>query len=131
MKPKPDVTSEQLADFVTHVQSLVGKIPGLHSLKAAKPYPLTAYRAQGFSMGVIAVLDKPEDLQVYTDHPAHARYVYLDFILLVQISWSEQLRVDCGRQLGRFRRLICYARLHELGLKLYDDMLAYDMEFSE
>ena len=107
MKPKPNVTEEQLADLVNYLQSMVGRIPGLRSLKAAKAHPSTAHRAQSFSMGVIAVLDTLEDLQVYTDHPVHAPYVDLFFTLPLQIVQSKQTQIDGGSQQERARSLTC------------------------
>lgn len=37
------------------------------------PIPATAARAKGFDMGLIAILDKPEDLKGYAEHPAHLK----------------------------------------------------------
>ncbi len=37
--------------------------------------PLTAHRAQGYDMGLIAVPEKPEHVVTYGKHPAHQRYV--------------------------------------------------------
>jgi hypothetical protein len=50
---------------------MVGKIPGLISLKAGQPLPISIPRAKGFDMGLVAVLEKPEDLAEYAVHPAH------------------------------------------------------------
>lgn len=38
---------------------------------------MTAHRAQGFDMGLLAILEKKEDLPVYAEHPAHLEYVLL------------------------------------------------------
>ncbi|CBF88267.1 uncharacterized protein ANIA_11290 [Aspergillus nidulans FGSC A4] len=50
---------------------MVGKIPGLLSLKAGGPLPICVPRAKGFDMGLVAVLEKPSDLEGYAVHPAH------------------------------------------------------------
>ncbi|KAJ9605455.1 hypothetical protein H2200_010112 [Cladophialophora chaetospira] len=94
MKPKPEVTQAQLAEFASTGQAMVGKIPGLRSFKSGQPLPSTASRSQGFSMAVVAVLEKAEELEAYTSHPVHVSF-------------------------------------HERFKNLYEDMLAYDMEFSE
>ena len=50
---------------------MVGKIPGLVKLEVNKPLPSTAHRGQGFDMGLVAVLEKADDVAVYAKHPAH------------------------------------------------------------
>lgn len=50
---------------------MVGKIPGLVSLKAGGPLPICVPRAKGFDMGLVAVLEKPSDVEAYAVHPAH------------------------------------------------------------
>lgn len=70
---------------------MVGQVPGRvlcrvrHSLKAEKivegllkfdcapSLPLTAQRAKGYDLGIVAILEKPEDVSVYADHPAHQK----------------------------------------------------------
>ena len=32
---------------------------------------MTAARAKGFDMGLVAIMEKPEDLQGYATHPDH------------------------------------------------------------
>lgn len=34
---------------------------------------MTAYRARGYDMGIVAILENTESLQAYADHPAHQR----------------------------------------------------------
>ena len=41
------------------------------------PLISTAERAQGYSLALVATLDKPETLPIYTDHPEHVKYVGL------------------------------------------------------
>ncbi|KAL7906618.1 hypothetical protein GGI35DRAFT_458511 [Trichoderma velutinum] len=50
---------------------MVGKIPGLISLSANPPVPLSASRSKGFDMGIVAVLESSEYLGSYSAHPAH------------------------------------------------------------
>lgn len=37
------------------------------------PLESTAARAKGFNAGLIAVLEKPEDVKVYAEHPVHQK----------------------------------------------------------
>ncbi|KAL6251328.1 hypothetical protein RBB50_001536 [Rhinocladiella similis] len=70
-KLKPGVTPTQITEFVTAAKSMVGKIPGLLKLESNTPHPSTAHRGQGFNMGLVATLEKADDIKVYADHPAH------------------------------------------------------------
>ena len=76
MKPTSEAHPAQLADFVKAAQSLPGKIAGLRSLKAGTPQVSTAPRTQGFKMAVVAVLENPEDLESYDNHPVHVAYAF-------------------------------------------------------
>lgn len=49
------------------------KLQGLQKIDMGPPIPATAARAKGFDMGLIAILDKPEDLKGYAEHPAHLK----------------------------------------------------------
>lgn len=44
---------------------------GLLEFHANPPVAMTASRAKGYNMGLVAILEKPSDLQVYATHPAH------------------------------------------------------------
>lgn len=68
---KAGVSPAVLAEWKQLAQSMVGKIPGLIRVDLNPPHPSTAHRAQGFDMGLVAILDKPETLKVYAEHPAH------------------------------------------------------------
>ena len=70
-KLKPNVPAEQLAAWIATAQKMVGQIPGLQRIDLNPPLPVSAARAQGFDMGLVAVLDKPETVEVYAKHPAH------------------------------------------------------------
>jgi len=54
---------------------MVGHIPGLLKLEFNKPLPSTAHRGQGFDMGLVATLEKEDDVKVYAEHPVHLEYV--------------------------------------------------------
>lgn len=60
-----------LAEFKRLALAMVGQIPGLQKVDVNPPLASTAHRAQGYNMGLVAILDKPETLQVYAAHPAH------------------------------------------------------------
>ncbi|KKK20037.1 RNA binding protein [Aspergillus ochraceoroseus] len=46
-------------------------VPGLVSLKTGQPLPICVPRARGFDMGIVAVMERPEDVAEYAVHPAH------------------------------------------------------------
>ncbi|KAH1301969.1 hypothetical protein KXW98_008418 [Aspergillus fumigatus] len=68
---KPGVTQDQLTNWVTVAESMVGKIPGLVSLKAGQPLPISVPRAKGFDMGIVAVMESPDAVASYATHPVH------------------------------------------------------------
>ncbi|KAL4900302.1 hypothetical protein BDW74DRAFT_96205 [Aspergillus multicolor] len=68
---KQGVTPAQVKTWMSIAENMVGKIPGLVSLKAGGPLPICVPRAKGFDMGLVAVLEKPGDLEGYAVHPAH------------------------------------------------------------
>ncbi|KAL2006369.1 hypothetical protein VTN00DRAFT_10023 [Thermoascus crustaceus] len=70
-KLKPGVTQEQLAKWQKTSRAMVGKIPGLISLHANPPLPISVPRAKGFDMGLVAVLESPDHVASYATHPAH------------------------------------------------------------
>ncbi|KAF3388138.1 hypothetical protein DPV78_012327 [Talaromyces pinophilus] len=67
----PGDTQEQLSQWRSLTKDMVGKIPGLLSVEANGPLPISVPRANGFDMGIVAVLEKPEDVASYAVHPAH------------------------------------------------------------
>ena len=44
---------------------------GLIRLDIGSPLPISAARVKGFDCGLVAVLDKPDTVKVYAEHPAH------------------------------------------------------------
>ncbi|KIW95280.1 uncharacterized protein Z519_03864 [Cladophialophora bantiana CBS 173.52] len=89
-KLKPGVTPAQLSAWTTQAKAMVGKIPGLRKLEVNTPLPSTAHRGQGFNMGLVAILDKADDVKVYAEHPAHLEYVLITSTLtLVQIVFFK------------------------------------------
>lgn len=70
-KLKPDTTKDQVSELESTVKGMVGQIPGLIKIDFGPPLESTAARAQGYNAGLIAVLEKPEDVKVYAEHPAH------------------------------------------------------------
>jgi hypothetical protein len=47
---------------------------GLRHVDVGAPLPVTAERAKGYNISLVAVLEKPEDALVYAEHPAHEKY---------------------------------------------------------
>lgn len=93
-KLKPDVTAQQLDDFRELVLGMHGQIPGAPSFTSAtakpltiiigllkisfgEPLPITASRAQGFNIGLVAILDKVDTIPIYAAHAAHQPYEYI------------------------------------------------------
>ncbi|KAK5390287.1 hypothetical protein LTS13_000368 [Exophiala xenobiotica] len=74
-KLKQGITPGQISEFVGAAKSMVGKIPGLLSLESNIPHHSTAHRGQGFNMGLVAVLEKADDIKVDAEHPAHIECV--------------------------------------------------------
>ncbi|OAG39982.1 hypothetical protein AYO21_05855 [Fonsecaea monophora] len=70
-KLKPGVTPVQLSNLGVKARAMVGQVPGLRKLEVNTPLPSTAHRSQGFNCGLVAILDKAEDVKVYAEHPAH------------------------------------------------------------
>ncbi|KAJ0413413.1 stress responsive A/B barrel domain protein [Aspergillus carlsbadensis] len=68
---RPGVSAAQLEEWSKLGKAMVGKIPGLLEFYANPPLAMTASRAKGYDMGVVAILEKPEHVQTYGAHPAH------------------------------------------------------------
>ncbi|KAF2159173.1 hypothetical protein M409DRAFT_30312 [Zasmidium cellare ATCC 36951] len=71
VKLKPGASSSQIAAWSNKGRAMVGQIPGLVRWQPGPPLEVTKHRCKGFGMAVVAILDKEEDIAVYTDHPAH------------------------------------------------------------
>ena len=72
-KLKPEVTTAQVEEWNAAARGMVGKIPGLVKFDVGGPLPSTAHRGQGYNMGLVAILEKPEDVKVYAEHPEHLK----------------------------------------------------------
>lgn len=68
---KQGVTSASLSAWRNTSQSMVGKVPGLLSVNANSPLPISVPRAKGFDYGLVAMLESPEHVKAYATHPAH------------------------------------------------------------
>ena len=71
VKTKEGVTQAAIENAFEFAQALPEKIPVLRSMKAGKATGTAATHGQGFDWGVIATLDKSEDLAAYQKHPEH------------------------------------------------------------
>ncbi|KAI0384444.1 hypothetical protein F5Y04DRAFT_277817 [Hypomontagnella monticulosa] len=71
IKLKPSVPQEILDEFSKRAKAMVTKVPGVLKVDVNGPLTATKHRAQGYGMGLVAVLEKPEDLTGYATHPAH------------------------------------------------------------
>ncbi|CAF9914904.1 hypothetical protein IMSHALPRED_002277 [Imshaugia aleurites] len=84
-KLKPGVNKERIENFVVTAKSMVGKIPGLLDFQVGPGLALTAHRAKGYDMGLVATLEKVEDITSYALHPAHQEYGALSRDLAVHL----------------------------------------------
>lgn len=66
-----------MAEITALAKAMLGVVPGLKSLEMGPPLASTAQRAQGFNLGLLAVLESEEHLAGYATHPAHVKYVGL------------------------------------------------------
>lgn len=99
--------------------SLTPADTGLVSMECGQPLPICLPRAQGFDMGLVAVLEKPEHVATYAVHPAHLEYV------LHLLTWRSQ---PVGITEMSSHTDTPY-RVHKMREELCDDTLAYDLEF--
>lgn len=89
-KLKPTVTSDQVGELKSAISGMVGHIPGSNQMQLSgklvltlvlglvkidvgPPLESTAARAKGFDYGLVATLEKPEDVKVYAEHPVHQK----------------------------------------------------------
>ena len=87
-KLKPGVTPAQLSAWSAKAKAMVGQVPGLTKLEVNTPLASTAHRGQGFNMGLVAVLEKADDVKVYAEHPAHLEYVR-DTTTATRYTWAN------------------------------------------
>ncbi|EGC43432.1 predicted protein [Histoplasma capsulatum var. duboisii H88] len=71
LKLKPGVVPSQVAAFKTACKAMVGQVPGLREMHCNPPLAMTASRAKGYDMGLLAILEKPDDVSLYAGHPSH------------------------------------------------------------
>ncbi|CZR60167.1 uncharacterized protein PAC_10063 [Phialocephala subalpina] len=72
-KLKPNINPSTLSELKMAVLDMVGKVPGLQRVDIGPPHSITAHRALGFDMALVAVLDKPETIKAYAEHPEHLK----------------------------------------------------------
>lgn len=46
---------------------------GLKSIFLGAPPPITGSKAKDFNFGLLVILEKPEDLPDFDEHPAHVK----------------------------------------------------------
>ena len=85
-------------------------VAGLVKIDIGAPLESTAARAKGFDFGLVALLEKPDDVKVYAEHPEHQKYH-------TRLTKYDEDLSD----------VLC--RVHKLRESLCDDTLAYDLVF--
>lgn len=57
--------------YVPNSKFLYNVSTGLREMHCNPPLAMTASRAKGYDMGLLAILEKPDDVSVYAGHPSH------------------------------------------------------------
>ncbi|KAK7409436.1 hypothetical protein QQX98_008397 [Neonectria punicea] len=70
-KLKPNTPQQSIDEMRAAGEAMVGVVPGLRSFYFGPPLASTSQRAQGYELGLIAILDKEEHVLAYGPHPAH------------------------------------------------------------
>ncbi|ORY26973.1 hypothetical protein BCR39DRAFT_246027 [Naematelia encephala] len=52
---------------------MVGQVPGLISVESGHGLVSTLHRGKGYNYGVVAILEKGDDVAVYAAHPSHLK----------------------------------------------------------
>lgn len=79
-------------------------------MEVAPPLESTASRGKGFNLGLVATLEKAEDVKTYAEHPVHQKYGF--------------------RHIPRIHRYLTqYCRVHKFREEMATDTLAYDLVF--
>lgn len=106
---KPEVTDTQISEWSAMAKSQLGQVPGLLSIEANKPLPVSVSRTKGYDMALVAVLEGPEFVEGYAKFAAQSQYV------------SFPLRCMDGG-------LMIY-RAQTFREQLFDDTIAFDLQF--
>jgi len=129
-KLKPEAGDDKIKEFEEMAKGMVGQIPGQSDLKiksvleiaetdlcagltqmeVAPPLESTASRGKGFNLGLVASLEKAEDVKTYAEHPVHQKYGSS------HVFWTR-------------RYLTRHCRVHKFREEMATDTLAYDLVF--
>ena len=69
LKPKAEITEDEIGAALDHVQTLQQVIPGIVSVEAGKN--LNESNNQGYTHGFVMHFIDAEHLKAYAPHPAH------------------------------------------------------------
>jgi hypothetical protein len=67
---KPEVTETQISEWSAMAKSQLGQVPGLVSIEANKPLPVSVSLTKGYDMALVAVLEGPEFVEGYSKFAA-------------------------------------------------------------
>ena len=73
-KAKPTTSSKELDQFLQAGKLMLGKVPGLLAIEFGKALEMFKAYGNGFDLGAVVTLSKPEDFGAYTNHPLHHEY---------------------------------------------------------
>ncbi|KAI1392427.1 uncharacterized protein F4822DRAFT_391021 [Hypoxylon trugodes] len=69
---KPSAPEEVIDEFIKRAKAME-TVPGVLKVDVNSPLAATANRANGYGLGIVAVLGSLEDLDVWAAHPAHLK----------------------------------------------------------
>jgi len=93
---RPDVTNDDVVAVIEALSSLPGQIPELLSYRFG---PDLGLREGNASFAVAAVLQGPEELPAYLDHPEHARIVEEFIAPLTAARQAVQIEIPAETEL--------------------------------
>ncbi|KAJ9602730.1 hypothetical protein H2200_012924 [Cladophialophora chaetospira] len=94
---KDSYTESDFISWKSQVEALVGVIPGLRYVDIGNPLASTAFRAKGFDLALVAILERPEDAPIYAEHPKHVKIVeelrpkLFDEVVVFDLQVSERI----------------------------------------
>jgi hypothetical protein len=68
LKAREGTSEAHMADLLADIRALADTIPGVVAIHAGDN---VTDRAQGYTHGVVVMLERQVDLQPYLEHPAH------------------------------------------------------------
>uniref|UniRef100_A0A093UTZ1 Stress-response A/B barrel domain-containing protein n=1 Tax=Talaromyces marneffei PM1 TaxID=1077442 RepID=A0A093UTZ1_TALMA len=87
---KPEVTDTQIAEWSAMAKSQLGQVPGLLSIEANKPLPVSVSLTKGYDMALVAVLEGPEFVEGYSKYAASQAQAFRERLFDDTIAFDLQ-----------------------------------------